>query len=238
MVNSVLRRRRVIIENSKDASTLRNKGYLGKNIGESLSLDLKTAFHLVKKGKIKVFYHNSEIGLFEIEKLLNPEELKRAFLYHFIREKGLKLSYNNGRSMKISKVSVFDFNETIDFSSIGKKENKFAIVDRTGDCLLYSVERINTKLEGKEEGEVTVVTFLKSRGLVPESGMKYGCQFRVYVRNSTHAKYLMSTGKIVNSNELISRVRIAHSVRKVYVQVVPKKEGREYALYSVKWIRV
>lgn len=247
MITGWLRRKRVVIDNPGQASTLRNRGFLGKNSGETLSLDMVSSLYLLKKGKIKILSVKGEVGEREIEKMLGPEDKKRALAFQLLREKGLKTLVGASTVTHLnSKLFVFSSEEKIDFSKITGKSKKMVVVDTEGDGLLYVIEKLNMgrrkkrvvnngKMNEKNEG---IAYFLEMRGFRAASGLKYGCELRVYDKNSQHAKYLMSIGKKVALNEMIARVRIAHSVRKIFVQAVPQRKGQNFKLYSIKWIRI
>ncbi len=81
---------------------------------------------------------------------------------------------------------------------------------------------------------------LRSRGLTPKTGFKYGAHFRVYDRQggSTHARYLVQViGQAYTAPwpELARAVRLSHGVRKRLVLAL--SGGAQTSFLEVAWVR-
>jgi tRNA-intron endonuclease len=87
---------------------------------------------------------------------------------------------------------------------------------------------------------LAVYRALRSRGLTPKTGFKYGAHFRVYDRQagSTHARYLV---QVVPRDyaapwpEIARAVRLSHGVRKRLVLAL--SGGPEPSFLEVAWVR-
>ncbi|MGC8561586.1 MAG: hypothetical protein ACP5UZ_00550 [Thermoplasmata archaeon] len=247
MILGKLKRGRVIVEDASDASTLRNKGYLGKNLGERLSLDFATSADLVMRRKMQVLKGGNVMSLDQLEAMMSPEERKMAAAYHFLRAKGMKPVIRNGRIYAYGKnVAVFREDETVRFNGNKVKQFLMAIVDSEGSCLVYSVSRLG--LLGRSGGRTEsrndstrgglLTRLLTDKGMTVASGFKFGAEFRLYKGKSSHAKYLMTEGEESLARDVVGRVRIAQSVRKSYVQAAFDREKEKFTFLEIRWIRL
>lgn len=87
---------------------------------------------------------------------------------------------------------------------------------------------------------LTVYRALRSKGLTPKTGFKYGAHFRVYDRQggSTHARYLVQVVPRDHTApwpELARAVRLSHGVRKRLVLAL--SGGAEPSFLEVAWVR-
>ena len=249
MILGKLRNRRVMIEDEADASTLRNKGSLGRNVGQKLSLDLMTSLDLLLRKKIEVMSGTEQVNSDHIVKMLSQDEMKVATAYHFLKIKGLKPVIKKGTLFSSgTRVMVFRDSESIDFENVRASSCYLAITDSEGSCLLYSVSRLpmKRKLEFNDSrGTVSerrkhqrLIELLESRGLKVASGLKFGSEFRIYEKESSHARYLMTFGSISLARDLAAKVRIAQSVRKTFVQACFLEKKREILFLEIKWNRL
>ncbi|MEM0134019.1 MAG: hypothetical protein QXU18_02160 [Thermoplasmatales archaeon] len=247
MIIGNLRRGRVIIEDASNASTLRNKGYVGRNLGEKLSLNLETSLDLMMRKKIKVSKGSRVLSVSQVEAMMSNEEKKRAIAYHFLRAKGLKPVIRNASfSASGKKVIVFGDDEVIDFNAINTRPFLLAIVDSEGSCLLYSVSMLRMggrSRRGKEVDDAnpraeSLQDMLRGKGMKVASGFKFGAEIRIYEGSSPHAKYLMNLGDKSIARDLVARVRIAQSVRKLFVQGVFDYRRKKFNFLEIRWIRL
>lgn len=247
MILGQLKRGRVIVDDASDASTLRNKGYVGRNIGEKLSLDIATSFYLVRRRKMQVLKDGNPLSTDQVDAMMSPEERKEAIAYHFLRAKGMKPVIRNGKiSASGRKVLVFREDEMVRFNDNRSGQFLLAIVDDEGSCLVYSVNRL--RLWGKEKGRsktrgdkstaVYLPVLLKDRGMTVASGLKFGAGFRIYEGESSHARYLMNEGAESLARDIVGRVRIAQSVRKSYIQAVFDIRKRVFTFLEIRWVRL
>lgn len=230
-------RNRVLIDDPKSASSLRNKGFLGVNIGEKLSLDVFTAYFLFSKKRLQVFSGNKLLGNEDILNLIG-DKLHIFHAFKFLREKGYKPSIRRGAIyVDGERVLILKYHDYVNFNKLRKKKNNVIVVDDEGDCILYDFEtfrfndpRIKKILEQKKISGIYNIGKISIR-----SGSKYGSDYRIYEENATHAKYLLNIEDTVSTKDLVARVRVAHSVKKLYVQGYYIK-GLRFVL--VKWVTV
>ncbi len=225
--------KRVLFADPKVASTLRNKGFSGINRGEKLSVDMITAYFLFSKKKANVYDQGRMLEDNDFINILG-KELYKYYAYKFLRERGYKPAVkNNSLYLKNKRVLVTKYPEIIAFNTIRNLNNLLVVVDDEGECILYELERIrlpnhllNTKGPDNRKGDFNYLV---------KSGSKYGSDFRIYEKNSTHAKYLMSIGDYISTRDLVARVRVAHSVKKIYIQALQKPSNK---YFGIKWISV
>ena len=245
MIKGILRRRRVLVEDEADASTLRNKGYTGINVGRNLSLDLSTALDLALRKKISVFRGGAELNAYQIQRMMSSEERKTAIAFHFLKVKGMKPSVRRGKLYSSGKrIHVFWDGDQVDFTSFAGKDSLAAVVDSEWSCLLYSFTVIgkrrgvsgNQVEDGLEDRRGILANNLGKSSRI-ESGLKFGAEFRVYEGKSSHATFLMTTGNAVLARDIVARVRISQSVRKRFVQISQDQKSGTFRLFEIRWIR-
>jgi tRNA splicing endonuclease len=247
MIVCRLRGRRAIVDDPGWASTLRNRGFTGRNIGEALSLNLPTALYLLRRQKVEIYYRKGKVSEDDINAKLNPEEKKNALAYAFLRERGIRPVWRgNGLALPNTRTFIFHPWERIDFSMLGKGNGRIVVVDGKGEGLIYAVEKVKLPgcrnaidflAEGKGRDQDGTVEMGKGEYRAG-SGFKYGCELRVYRGKSRHAKYLVSSGKSESVYDIIARVRIARSVRKTYIQAVPSAKGGSFKFLAIRWIKL
>ena len=81
---------------------------------------------------------------------------------------------------------------------------------------------------------------LREKGYIVKEGLKFGGEFRVYEKHKIqHAKYIcypFSSPKL-DTKELISKVRIAHSAaKKLLLAIVDSEE--DVLFYEIDWIKI
>lgn len=116
-------------------------------------------------------------------------------------------------------------------------------VDRIGERYCMGTDMEGAKLLSPEEDralfggpsdEMKFNTYmdLRSKGLLPRTGFKYGAHFRVYSENSLedHSRYLVHCVEQESSftwEELSRMCRLSHSVRKRFLFSIPSEGMRE-----------
>jgi len=227
MITGVLRRKSVLIKDERDASRLRNRGYTGKNMGTALSLNLPVAIYLLESGRIEVKSEGVSVGKEELKSMMSEEERMLFLAFSCLRRGGKNPAFSGKRLMwNGMEIRTFWFDGMIDFPSLGNR-GYIAVVAEEG-CVLYSYGLV-FRGEAKD-----VRSFLEKRGYVVETGLKYGCDYRLY-ESSPHATTLACYGSKLAAKNIVARVRIAHSVRKIYVQIAMK--NGKYTGYRLQWIR-
>ncbi len=231
------RGKRIIIDDEKASSTLRNKGFKGINHGEKLSLDLISSYYLYSKRKIDIYSGSRKLTEKEILSSIGSN----IFLFHayrFLREKGYKpIIKNNSIYVKGKKIPVIRYPEFIVFSDFKRFPTLVIVVDDDGDCILYQMEKFNFNSKEMQKLKDTgdFLKKLKQEELTIKSGSKYGSDYRIYEDEKTHAKYLLNIENKLSTKDLVARVRVAHSVKKTYVQGY-EKSGLKFLV--IKWITV
>ncbi len=242
MIQGRMLRGRIMIDNEADASTLRNKGSVGINVGQKLSLDLMTSLDLVIRKKMEVARGKKRLSEEQLRRLLTADESKIATAYHYLKFKGLRPEIKKKKLYLFrGRVTVFHDSESINFTKLGKSQNYIAIVDSDGNCLVYSARRLPIRgwklAVGNAGRNHELSETLNGSGMRMESGLKFGSEFRVYEAGSSHAKYLMTIGDSCLARDLVGRVRIAQSVRKTYVQAILDRERNSFNYLEFRWIR-
>lgn len=138
-------------------------------------------------------------------------------------------------------VYVFEEKEEIKLGDIVTGESVIiAIVDDEKDVTFYKANGV--LLEGnypKEEMEGDkVYTDLRRKGLLPKTGLKYGCHFRAYVDvNEGHSRYLIhaTPSGTLPAYDLSARVRLANGVNKKMI-FASENDGVKYV--RVEWIKL
>ena len=118
-------------------------------------------------------------------------------------------------------------------------EKKKIDVDVSFDNLRRRFNRSNKNFDER----YAVFRDLRNRGYILKSGLKFGCDFRVYDKGSrpgkTHAKWLVfSTKENAKSSwkEMSGMARVANSTKKnVLVGIVDSENGVSY--FEVSWRR-
>jgi tRNA-intron endonuclease len=103
-----------------------------------------------------------------------------------------------------------------------------------------SVNKLLSKL-GKKHIYYIVFKDLRDKGMIVKEGLKFGTDFRVYIRGQkpgkSHAKYLLhiSDNKTkINLNDFAAKSRIAHTTNKsLLLAIVDSQEDVNY--YEVQW---
>lgn len=231
------RGKRILFNDPKASSTFRNKGFIGINRGEKLSIDLISGYFLYYKNKIEIYEGNKKLSEGDILDAIGDN----IFLFHaykFLREKGYKpFIKNNSLYVKGKRVIVVKYPEFIVFNNIRNSFTYVIVVDNDGDCILYAMEKFNfddRKLNYSKNKDDFLRKIERSHLLI-KSGSKYGSDFRIYERQQTHAKYLLNIENELSTKDLVARVRVAHSVKKIYIQGYMKSRLR---FLIVKWITV
>lgn len=81
---------------------------------------------------------------------------------------------------------------------------------------------------------------LRKKGYVPKAGLKFGADFRLYIKNEKHAKYLVH---ITNENnktgfrELLAKTRISHSTAKKLLIAIIDSQG-DITYLEIDWIKI
>ena len=131
-------------------------------------------------------------------------------------------------------------------------ENKSRFGEKKQGRIIYSIYEAlylienkkaigKIKLKNKEEtNSYLIFKDLRKKGYIPKAGLKFGADFRVYVKNEKHAKYLLH---IVNENskasfkELLTKTRISHSTaKKLLIAIIDSQEDITYL--EIDWMKM
>jgi len=84
-----------------------------------------------------------------------------------------------------------------------------------------------------------IFKYLKNKGYIVKTGLKFGEEFRVYKKNEKHAKWIVfpiSSTDIIQPKELISKSRITHSTgKKLLLGIVDSEE--DITFYEIDWVK-
>tara|TARA_Y100000310_G_C20679775_1_gene815208 strand:+ start:538 stop:978 length:441 start_codon:yes stop_codon:yes gene_type:complete len=107
---------------------------------------------------------------------------------------------------------------------------------------LYLVETKKAKSKKKlNKGQQTnylIFKDLRKKGYIVKTGLKFGCEFRVYKKKDKHARYLVTIIKNkINLKDLISKNRIAHSTgKKLLLAIVDSQKDITYL--QIDWTKL
>ncbi|MEM4090389.1 MAG: hypothetical protein QXQ46_06530, partial [Thermoplasmatales archaeon] len=218
-----------VIEDEKSASRLRNRGFKGRDIGKKLSLSLPVSYYLVRSGRLEVLRGTKKVEGEELFNVMDEDKKRMANAYLFLRLGG-KNPYFYGGKLRWNRIpiEVCGEGERVQFKKFGKRT--YLCITYEDGCLLYLSEIFLYKKQGNE----SLKNVLQDSGYRVETGIKYGCDYRLYEK-SPHASFLVTLDDEPLARDLVGRIRIAHSVRKTYVHAA-KKDG-SLILYKFRWIR-
>lgn len=94
------------------------------------------------------------------------------------------------------------------------------------------------KLNKKQELSYLVFKDLRKKGYIVKTGLKFGCEFRVYKKKQKHAIYLVDIIKDnIKLKDFISKTRTAHSTgKKLLLAIIDSQKDISY--YEVDWKKV
>lgn len=111
------------------------------------------------------------------------------------------------------------------------KNNKPLLLNQALKHILRSKDLQNSYLVFKD---------LRKKSYIPKTGLKFGADFRVYVRGEKHARYLLHiTGEKykISFKELLMKTRISHSTaKKLLIAIIDAQEDITYL--EVDWIKL
>ncbi len=119
-------------------------------------------------------------------------------------------------------------------------ENKKAQLIRDNKSLSLN-QAVKLLLKDKDyQNSYLVFKDLRKKGYIPKAGLKFGADFRVYIKNEKHARYLVH---IVNEKdkiefkEILTKTRISHSTaKKLLIAIIDSQEDITYL--EVNWMKI
>ncbi len=128
------------------------------------------------------------------------------------------------------------------FEAMFLQETKKAeIINLKNNKILKEIEIIKhfTKKDKEFLTKYLVFKYLKNKGYIVKTGLKFGEEFRVYNKYDKHARWIVypikSTEKI-EPKELISKSRISHSTgKKLLLAIVDSEE--DITFYEIDWLK-
>ena len=85
-----------------------------------------------------------------------------------------------------------------------------------------------------------VYKYLKNKGYLVKTGVKFGEEFRVYVKSTpNHAKWIvfpLKQSTKIDPKEFISKVRVTHSTGKKLLLAIVDQE-QDITFYEIDWIK-
>jgi tRNA-intron endonuclease, archaea type len=84
-----------------------------------------------------------------------------------------------------------------------------------------------------------IFRYLKNKGYIVKTGLKFGEEFRVYKKQEKHARWIVfpiSSNEKISPKELISKSRISHSTgKKLLLAIVDNEE--DITFYEIDWLK-
>jgi len=111
------------------------------------------------------------------------------------------------------------------------KNNKPLLLNQALKRILRSKDLQNSYLIFKD---------LRKKGYIPKAGLKFGADFRVYVKSEKHAKYLLHITDEkykVSFKELLTKTRISHSTaKKLLIAIIDTQKDITYL--EIDWVKM
>ena len=95
------------------------------------------------------------------------------------------------------------------------------------------------RLNKQQQNNYFVFKDLRKKGYIIKTGLKFGCEFRVYKKSDKHASYLLeiTTDKQkITLKEFISKNRISHSTGKILLLAIIDSQ-KDITYYNVSWMK-
>ena len=100
-------------------------------------------------------------------------------------------------------------------------------------------ERTAPVIFTNQENNYLVFKDLRKKAYIVKTGLKFGCEFRVYKKSDKHASYLLeiTTDKQkITLKDFISKNRISHSTGKTLLLAILDSQ-KDITYYNVGWIK-
>lgn len=129
-------------------------------------------------------------------------------------------------------------------SRYGEKKDGKIIYDKYETVYLIEQKKAETdkkiELKKSEQNNYLVFKDLRKKGYIVKTGLKFGCEFRVYEKKQIHAKWLVEVLKDnqkLDIKNFISKNRIAHSTAKKLLLAVIDNQ-RDVTYLEVDWMNI
>lgn len=84
-----------------------------------------------------------------------------------------------------------------------------------------------------------VFKYLKNKGYIVKTGLKFGEEFRVYKKSDKHARWIifpLKSNEKIHPKDIISKSRISHSTgKKLLLAIVDSEE--DITFYEIDWLK-
>ena len=84
-----------------------------------------------------------------------------------------------------------------------------------------------------------IFKYLKNKGYIVKTGLKFGEEFRVYKKSEKHAKWIVfpvKSSEKISPKDLISKSRVTHSTgKKLLLGIVDSEE--DITFYEIDWVK-
>lgn len=122
-----------------------------------------------------------------------------------------------------------------------KKEGKIIYSVYEAVYLIENKKAIgNIKLKKSQENNYLVFKDLRKKGYIPKAGLKFGADFRVYIKSEKHAKYLLhivEENNKITFKELLTKTRVSHSTaKKLLIAIIDSQKDITYL--EMGWIKM
>ncbi|MBD3253292.1 tRNA-intron lyase [Candidatus Pacearchaeota archaeon] len=117
-------------------------------------------------------------------------------------------------------------------------EQKKADIFKKNKLTEEQIIREFTKKDKEFYKKYLIFRYLRKKGYIVKTGLKFGSDFRVYEKNSKHAKYLVFPvfKNKINIDEFISKNRISHSTaKKLLIAIVDSEDNLSF--FESDWIK-
>jgi len=127
-------------------------------------------------------------------------------------------------------------------SGLGEKKEGKIIYSVYEAVYLIEKKKAIGKIKLKKSQENTYLVFkdLRKKGYIPKAGLKFGADFRVYVKSEKHARYLLHIAEEKDKasfKELLTKTRISHSTaKKLLIAIIDSQKDITYL--EMDWMKM
>src|SRR5918997_6472878 len=171
----------------------------------------------------------------------------RIFIHDIIESRDLFSEGYYGKPLGISKPKSFDFDSQLVLDLI---EGYYLFVNNKLDIIKNNGKRISLKeitnicKRQYTDFEVKYIVFenLRDKGYVVSPGIKFGCDFAVYIHGPgiDHAPYLVQVFKqkdYLTATGIVLAGRLATTVKKQFILALPRIKERKVDFIGFDWWR-
>jgi tRNA-intron endonuclease, archaea type len=122
---------------------------------------------------------------------------------------------------------------------VEKKEAIIVSIKKGKELSENEIITLFSKKEKEFHTKYIIFKYLKNKGYIVKTGLKFGEEFRVYKKHDKHARWIVfpvSSNEKIQPKELISKSRVTHSTgKKLLLAIVDSEE--DITFYEIDWVK-